>query len=177
MCVVATTGSAFAADAAVCPHHNNDEGNSCRHHGKHHGQAGKYSDDDMQRFRERMDKLALSDAQKQDMASLMGIYQPRFKALRERGAADREALFAAAPDATGYAALTDAVSTEAGRTAAEVLVLLAELQANAYALLTPDQQAEYRAMKVKAWERAQEKAQEKARQRKERMNEKLGDKP
>ncbi len=172
MSVVATTGSAFAAADAVCPHHNNDEGHSCRHHGKHRHE-GSYSEADMQRFRERMDKLALSDAQKQDMASLMRIYQPRFKALRERGAADREALFAAAPDATGYAALTDAVSIEAGRTAAEVVVLMAELQANAYALLTPDQQAEYRAMKVKAWE----KAQEKARQRKEQMSEKRGDKP
>ena len=153
---VSMTGPALAADDAARPHHNNDEGHSCTHHDKHHGHGGERSEADMQQFRERMEKLALSPSQKQDMASLMTIYQPRFKELHERGRDDREALLNAAPDADGYSALAYKVSVDAGQTASEVVVLLAELQANAYALLTEEQQAEYRALKVKAMERREQ---------------------
>ena len=89
------------------------------------------------------EKLDLSEAQKQDMAALMEMYGPRFKALAARGKADREALMAMAPDDPGYGALTVAVSKEAGLAAAEAVTLMSELQGTVYALLTPEQQAKY----------------------------------
>ncbi len=106
-------------------------------------------------MRERFAGLRLNETQKQELASLMGIYGPRLKELRERGAADRRALLLATPDAPDYRALTERVSSETARTAAETVVLLAELQANAYALLDPDQQATYQRLKEQAAERRQ----------------------
>ncbi len=106
-------------------------------------------------MRERFAELQLNETQKQEMASLMGIYGPRFKEMRERGAADRRALLLAAPDAPDYRDLTERVSVETARAAAEAVVLLAELQANAYALLDPEQQATYRRLKEQAEERRQ----------------------
>jgi len=153
---VSMTGPALAADDAASPHHNNDTGHTCRHHGKDHNHRDEHSAEEMQQFRERMEKLALSPGQKQDMASLMTIYQPRFEELRKRGQVDREALLNAAPDADGYSALAYKVSVDAGQTASEIVVLLAELQANAYALLTEEQQAEYRVLKAKAMERREQ---------------------
>ena len=191
-----SAGSALAADDAARPHHNNDKPHACRHedqeqciqssdrgykrHAKHHRHGGKRSAVDMEQFRERMEKFALSDTQKQDMAALMGIYQPRFKSLRERGQAAREALFNAAPDAEAYAQLVDKVSSEAAKTASEVVVLLAELQANAYALLTDEQQSEYRALKTKAKARADEfrdKAKQRSEEKKAQRKKPVGEKP
>jgi len=88
-------------------------------------------------------KLGLSEAQKQDMAALMEMYGPRFKELAARGKADREALLAMAPDDPAYGELTATVSQEAGLAAAEAVTLIGELQGNVYALLTPEQQAQY----------------------------------
>jgi Spy/CpxP family protein refolding chaperone len=102
------------------------------------------------------EKLGLTDPQMQELASLMEIYRPRFSELRERGEANRKQLLAMAPDDPGYSALTDAVSEEAGRTAAELVVLMAELQANAYGLLTDEQQAKYLELRVSMRERMQE---------------------
>jgi len=161
-----SAGSVLAADATAQPHHNNDNSHACSPDGKHQRYGGKRSEAEMQDFRERMEKFALSETQKQDMAALMGIYMPRLKALQERGQSDRDALFSAAPDAAGYTTLVDKVSGDAANTAGEVVVLLAELQANAYALLTKEQQAEYRALKVKAKDRA-EQMRDKAKQRSE----------
>lgn len=118
-------------------------------------------------MRERMNKLGLDDAQKQEMASLFGIYQPRFRELAERGKPNREALLLAAPDSPEYDTLVGKVSQGAAATAGEVVVLLAELQENAYALLTPEQQEKYRQLKVEARDRAEEKLAAKRAARKE----------
>lgn len=122
---------------------------------------------DLQAMRERMNKLGLSEAQKQEMASLFGIYQPRFKELLERGHADREALALAVPDSGDYDTLVGQVSQEAAATAGEMVVLLAELQENAYALLMPEQQEKYQALKAEARARAKDKRAAKRAARKE----------
>lgn len=175
---IPAAGTLFAADDAARPHHNNDNSQARTHNGQHdckhstkhrYGRDGNAPEAQLQTFRERMEKLSLSDVQKQDMAALIGIYQPRFKSLRERGQADREALFEAPPDAANYSLLVNTVSNEAGQTASEMVVLLTELQANAYALLTAAQQAEYRDLKAKARQRAdtiREQAKQRARTRK-----------
>ena len=92
-------------------------------------------------------QLKLTDPQKQEMAALLEIYAPRFKELKQRGDEARQQLMQMAPDDPGYAELTKTVSEEAGRTASEVVVLLAEMQSSAYALLTPEQQERYLKMR------------------------------
>lgn len=101
------------------------------------------------------EKLDLSDPQAQELGSLMEIYRPRFEELAKRGKANRKDLLAMAPDDPRYSALTDEVSAEAGRTAAEVVVLMAELQVNAYSLLNYEQQAKYRELRASMPERMQ----------------------
>jgi Spy/CpxP family protein refolding chaperone len=163
------SGAVLAESHAASPHNNNEASQACsekqscmtedgkcacskHRYGKHMSgkhQRGPRSGPDMQAMRERMNQLDLSEQQQQDMAALMQVYGPRFKEIAERGNADREALLQMAPDADGYDAQVAAVSKEAGNSAAEVVTLLGELQTNAYALLTPDQQAEFQALKVK----------------------------
>jgi len=174
-----TSGTVLAESHAASAHNNNEASQACsekqscsaedgtcacsehwygRHmSGKHMSgkhMSGKYqrgprSGADMQAMRERMNQLDLSEQQKQDMAALMQVYGPRFKEIAERGKAARQALLQMAPDADDYDAQVAAVSKEAGNSAAEVVTLLGELQTNAYALLTPEQQAEFQALKVK----------------------------
>ncbi len=141
-----------------CAHHKPGRGHGCMHGGKH-GMHGKHKGGDpeaMAEFRARMETLKLSDQQQQDMASLIQLYEPRLREIRERGRADREALIVLAPDADDYDERVAGVATEAAAAAREVVVLLAELQANAYALLTPEQQAEYQALKADIDERRRE---------------------
>jgi protein CpxP len=163
------SGAVLAKSHAASPNNNNEASQACgekqscmaedgkcacskhRHgmHGSGKHQRGSRSGPDMQAMRERMNQLDLSEQQKQDMAALMQLYGPRFKEIAERGTAAREALMQMAPDAEGYDAQVAAVSKEAGNSATEVVTLLGELQTNVYALLTPEQQAEFQALKVK----------------------------
>ena len=151
-CFALTSTVTIAEQDAACPHHNNDGASTCEHkmrcaHGK--SPAG------LESMRAQFAGLQLSDAQQQEMGALMGIYGPRFKELRERGEADRRALLMAVPDAANYRELSERVSEEAASAAQEAVILLAELQANAYALLSVEQQAEYRRLKAQAEERRQ----------------------
>jgi len=145
MAIAACLGSGLArgepvsGDAAMCPHHSNEDGAPCMHHA-HDGKAGWES------MRSRLDELQLTSTQQQEMAQLFAIYQPRFAEIARRGQADREALLETAPGAEAYNDLVARVSQEASSAAGEVVVLLAELQANAYALLDDEQQARYRVL-------------------------------
>ena len=123
--------------------------------GRHYGGPGAMGEG-MGMWPRMGDKLGMSEDQKLELTALMQIYGPRFKELGERGEAQRKELMAMAPDDAGYSKLTESVSEEAGRAAAEVVVLLAELQTNAYALLTPEQQAKYMEMRSTMRERMQE---------------------
>lgn len=95
---------------------------------------------EMRQFEMMADKLSLTDAQLKDFAALVDLYKPRFEQLAKRGEADRDALFDMAPDDPSYASLTDLVSQDASRSAAEAVTLLAELQGLVYNLLSPEQQ-------------------------------------
>jgi hypothetical protein len=98
---------------------------------------------DMRQMTHMAEKLELSETQKQDFMTLLEMYRPRFEALAKRGKEDRQALLEMAPDAKAYGDLTDQVSAEAGKSAAEVVTLLAELQGLVYALLTTEQQTRF----------------------------------
>jgi hypothetical protein len=100
-------------------------------------------------------KLDLSEAQQQDFAALLGLYQPRFMELAKRGEAERKALIAMAPNDASYNEMVARVSQEAGLAAAEAVVLLGELQGTVYALLTSDQQARYLQLRDEQQQRMQ----------------------
>lgn len=129
----------------------------CPHHTSH---------GELTAMRERMQQLGLSELQKQELGTLVGIYEPRLREIVARGHADREALLLAVPGSADYNSLTGKVSQEAAASAGEMVVLLAELQANAYALLTDEQQAQYLELKEEARAKAAEKAAAKRAARK-----------
>lgn len=119
---------------------------TCPHHGMHH-----YGADGFSGIEGMGDSLGLSDTQKQELAALFQIYQPRIKELAERTGQSRE-LLALAPDDPNYSLEAAKLSQLAGATAAEMVILLSELQSNAYALLSDEQQARY--MELRAEQRA-----------------------
>ncbi|NND54911.1 MAG: hypothetical protein HKN56_08085 [Gammaproteobacteria bacterium] len=162
LCALLLSASPMAGEHqahGACPHHSNVDGQACSHHGKacKHGKHG-----DMNEMRERLDKLDLSDTQRQEMGSLFAIYEPRVREVIKRGQQGREALVMATPGSNDYNNLISAVSLEASVSAGEMVVLLAELQANAYALLTDEQQQKYQALKQEARDKAAAKMKEKA---------------
>lgn len=148
----ATTSDAEATDGQdsshMCPHHSSAEAGNCpagepcpHHHKSHHGMHG----DGAQGFGgigRMADELGLSDTQKQDIAALLQIYQPRIKALLQNAESGRE-LLSMAPDNAVYSGKAEELSELAGASAAEMVILLSELQTNVYALLNADQQARY----------------------------------
>jgi Spy/CpxP family protein refolding chaperone len=106
----------------------------CIYHGKHEQNVAKP---------DFLAEFDLADAQKQDIAALMQLYQPRLQEISNRGEARRRELLATAPDDPSYSVLSDDVAAEAASSAREVVVLLTELQTNVYNLLNSDQRARY----------------------------------
>lgn len=133
-----------AAVESQCPHHAGG------HDGMHHfGGEGFSGVEGMG------DSLGLTDNQKQDLASLIQIYQPRIKELLERTGQSRE-LLAMAPDDPNYSLETAKLSQLAGATAAEMVILLSELQSNAYALLSNEQQERYMELRAEQRQRMEQ---------------------
>ena len=100
---------------------------------------------------ERMDaELGLSDSQKQQLGALMEMYRPRIMELWKRGEGSADALFDLAPNAPEYATKAGELSQLAGASAAEMVTLMTELQTNAYALLTVEQQQKFMTMRAEA---------------------------
>jgi Spy/CpxP family protein refolding chaperone len=147
---------AFSASHELSPSES-QSGHGYKGYG-HHGMSkgmGMGMDGGMGMLPRIGEKLGLSEAQKTDLAALLEMYRPRFKEIAARGKEDRAALLAMAPDDSDYAELSARVSQEAGQAAAEVVTLLAELQGTVYALLTPEQQAEYLELRASQKERMQ----------------------
>jgi Spy/CpxP family protein refolding chaperone len=129
----------------------NTKSEHCEQHAEHHGKAhGKRQGDNAGMFGA---ELKLSGTQKQEFASLMQIYGPRLQEIRKRGQDERKRLLSMAPDDPDYSKLTDQVAKDASKSATEVVVLLAELQSNAYALLTSEQQQKSGEFRQKILER------------------------
>lgn len=157
-------------NAQAGAHKSGADGDSGARHGRHFsGPPGGMGM--MPRFGKEID---LSDEQKEELATLMGIYGPRLKELRDRGAAQRKELMALAPDDPAYDDLTEEVSEDAGKAAAELVVLLAEMQTNAYGILTDEQQAKYLELRATRKERMQER-RESWRERRKGHHEKRGE--
>jgi len=144
---------AETAEPGTCPHALAADG-TCPY-GHHGGQGGP-----MAMFERMGDELALTETQKQDLASLMQIYAPRMKELAQRGEDSRKAIMGMAPDDPYYNVEADKLSQQAGASAAEMVTLLTELQTNAYALLTAEQQAKYMALRTEQMQRMEQRKAE-----------------
>jgi Spy/CpxP family protein refolding chaperone len=107
----------------------------------------------MAMFTRMGEELALTEPQKQELAALMEMYRPRIKELAQRGQENLRPLMDMAPDDPAYNKLATELSEQAGASAAEMVTLLTELQANAYALLTTEQQATFMAKRAEMRER------------------------
>jgi Spy/CpxP family protein refolding chaperone len=123
----------------ACPVMQDGEICSCKHY-SHHGAQGTAG---MELFERMATELALSDTQKQELGTLLEMYRPRISELVERSIASSKALFEIAPDDPAYNSRAAELSQLAGTTSAEIVTLMSELQANAYALLMPEQQAKF----------------------------------
>jgi len=151
------TGVAYSASHEHSPAASPSEHGYTGH--GHHGMSkgmGMGMDGGMGMLSRMGEKLGLSETQKTDLAALLELYRPRFKQIAARGKQDRAALLTMAPDDSDYTELSARVSQEAGLAAAEVVTLLAELQGTVYALLTPEQQAEYLELRASREQRMQD---------------------
>ncbi|MBT8442040.1 MAG: periplasmic heavy metal sensor [Gammaproteobacteria bacterium] len=106
-----------------------------QHHGQHGGQSRENM---MQQF---FDELGLSGQQQADIQIITSDYAERFRDLAKLGRATAEELMNLAPDDPSYRDKTDEASALAASSAAEMVVLLAEMRAKLYAVLTDDQRA------------------------------------
>jgi len=154
------TGPAGAT--GTCPHAKgmgHDMGHGKGHPGMGmHGMAGGTGA--MAMFKRMGEDLALTEPQKQELAALMEMYRPRIKELAQRGQESRQAIMAMAPDDPAYNMEAAKLSEQAGASAAELVTLITELQANAYALLTTEQQATFMAKRVEMRERMEKRKAE-----------------
>ncbi len=159
----ATGNKACPADATgACPHDH-----ACPHamgHDKGHpgmGMHGKSGEPGpMAMFKRMGEELALTEPQKQELAALMEMYRPRIKELAQRGQEGRQVLMVMAPDDPAYNMEAAKLSQQAGASAAELVTLLTELQTNAYALLTTEQQATFMAKRTEMRERMEKRKAE-----------------
>lgn len=148
-----TSGALYAQTATTetsadttCPYALNADG-AC----PHQGAVGP-----MAMLEGMVDELGLTAPQKQEMATLMQMYQPRISEVLKRGEDSRRALLELAPDDPAYNVLANEVGLQAGASASEMVALMTELQANAYALLTSEQQAKFMAMRAEQRQRMEQ---------------------
>jgi hypothetical protein len=170
---VAVLGASARAETApedgteqVCPAGaDGAEACPCAHggiHAMHHGVAsGDGAGPDGMQFFDRMgEKLSLSDDQKQQLLALLEMYRPRIQELLERGDVAGRDLMAMAPDDPKYGARSAELSQLASLSAAEMVILMSELQANAYALLSTEQKARYMELRAEQQARMEQKKAE-----------------
>jgi len=144
--------TAEAGDCS-CPHNKHGMGHGKSMHGYPGGPDGAGP---MAMFDRMGEEVGLTEPQKQELAALMQMYRPRIKELGERGQEDRRALMVMAPNDPAYNKQADVLSKQAGASAAEMVTLLTELQANAYALLSVEQQATFLRLRAEQRQRMEQ---------------------
>jgi len=128
----AATSASVDAVSSATPHAQHD---CARHHAHRDGQTPENM---MQQF---FDELGLTGQQQADIQIITSDYAERFKDLAKLGRATAEELMNLAPDDPSYRDQTDEASALAATSAAEMVVLMAEMRAKLYAVLTIDQRA------------------------------------
>ncbi len=99
--------------------------------------------------------LDLTDAQQQQVKSLVDAQRPALKGLMQQMASQRAQMLAATQNGQFDAARVQAIANQQGQTLANLIVARQELQSKIYALLTPDQQAKFNQMQQRRLEHMQ----------------------
>lgn len=113
------------------------------YHGMHRGHAGMmHGGHDFDRMVEHMSRLLeLDDAQEQAIGNIVEAVRPEINALRERAAANREALHALNVADTDYDVQLQKLAVENGELATQLTLLQGRVRAQVSGELTPEQQA------------------------------------
>ena len=108
--------------------------------------CGKYSGGELQanRMQQLVDELGLTGQQQTDIQIITSDYAERFRDLAKLGRTTAEELLDIEPDDPTYREKTDEASVLAASSAAETVILLAEMRAKLYAVLTAEQRARLR---------------------------------
>jgi protein CpxP len=99
--------------------------------------------------------LDLTDAQQQQVKSLVEGQRPALKGLMQQLAAQRQQMLTATQNGQFDQAQVQAIASQQGQTLASLIVARQELQSKIYALLTPDQQAKFNRMQQHRLDRMQ----------------------
>ena len=99
--------------------------------------------------------LDLTDAQQQQVKSLVDAQRPALKGLMQQMASQRAQMLAATQNGQFDPARVQAIANQQGQTLANLIVARQELQSKIYALLTPDQQAKFNQMQQRRLEHMQ----------------------
>ena len=121
------------------------------YNGMHRGHAGMmHGCNDFDRMVEQMSRLLeLDDAQEQAIGNIVEAVRPEINALRERAAANREALHALNVADTDYDVQLQKLAVENGELATQLTLLHGRVMAQVNGELTPEQQAELSARRAK----------------------------
>lgn len=95
-------------------------------------------------FRDRLEKLALTQDQKAALQVIAERFRPRFWEIAQRGAEVRDQLAAVPPDDPGFADAVRQAADASGRIAVDSVELASEMWSEAYAVLTVEQREQLR---------------------------------
>lgn len=95
--------------------------------------------DDGNPFEHFGDELGLTGQQRTDIQIIIADYMPRYRDLARIGRESATSLLSLAPDSAEYLDATQKASATAASSAAELVVLLSEMRAKLYAVLSPEQ--------------------------------------
>lgn len=99
--------------------------------------------------------LDLSDAQQQQVKSLVEAQRPALKALMQQMVSERQQMLAATQNGQFDAAKVQAIANQQGQTMANLIMARQELQSKIYSLLTPEQRTKYDQMQQRRLEHMQ----------------------
>lgn len=99
----------------------------------------QFMDDGGSKFNQFADELGLTGQQRTDIQIIIADYMPRYRDLAELGRDIAKELLSMAPDSPDYVDATQKASATAASSAAELVILLSEMRAKLYAVLTPEQ--------------------------------------
>lgn len=139
---LAMTGTALAEGEQKAQagggHRHDDDHSGCPMHGAREGRAPEQM---LQQFK---DEFGLTGQQQTDIQIIVSDYGERLRDIARLGRKSAEDLLATDPDDPAYRDMTDDAAALAANSAAETVVLLAEMRAKLHAVLTPEQREKLR---------------------------------
>jgi Spy/CpxP family protein refolding chaperone len=138
---LAVSANAFANTETTTTASAHTQHENCPLHSMHGMTDGSSPQDMLQQFAE---ELALTGQQQQDLQIIATDYAERFKDLGELGRRTAEDLLSVEPNDPTYRAKTDEASAIAANSAAEMVILLAEMRGKLYTVLTEAQRESLR---------------------------------